>query len=186
MEIRHRLREIRRYLEIRYPNNPAVIQKADAIYQKGGIPALLAVLESMAGEKSLVYGSPEFDAELFDLISEPGDEIKVDGKVVARKEFVPFKEGNKMGTVTREAAVRHLAELKAQKRLRGWLEANVPRGGNDIYKDGGDELIVDMFQIFYDEVLNAPSSNYVQKKRDPSQFPKLKKAADQTGGGRDL
>ena len=47
--------------------------------------------------------------------------------------------------------------------------------GNDIYKNGGDELIVDLLKIFYEEVLNAPSSNYTQKKRDQSHFPRAKR-----------
>jgi hypothetical protein len=184
METRFQQQRIMRYVRKKYGRSPALDKVIDGIHKDGGIAKVLGVLERM-NPNALVFGSPEFDAELFDLISEPGDEIKVDGKVIARKEFVPFKEGNAMGTITREIAIRHLAELKAQKRLRGWLEAAVPRGGNDIYKDGGDELIVDMFQIFYDEVLNAPSSNYVQKKRDPSQFPRLKKAPKQAGGGTD-
>jgi hypothetical protein len=96
------LREEKRYLEKimhyifkKYPKSPDIEQKANDIYKKGGTKLLIEVLAGMK-EDSLVFGTPNFDAELLDLVSQTGDEVVVLEQTF-RREWVSVTSGQPVG-----------------------------------------------------------------------------------------
>ena len=91
------LEKIMHYLAKKYVNEPEakvkdVQQRANDLYKKGGKQLVVDTLVDMYKE-SLVVGSPNFDAVLFDLVSQTGDEVVVSDAVTMRKEWVSATTG---------------------------------------------------------------------------------------------